>query len=69
MGAGIAQQYDPKERLNLTHLTPIEYKVIYYIQRFDDILVMLLPWLKWLAVVGFSVCTAGLHRWNVKRRL
>ena len=53
----------------MTHLTPIEYKVIYYIQRFDDILVMLLPWLKRLAVAGFSVCAACLFRWNVKRRL
>ena len=53
----------------MTHFTPIEYKVIYCIQRFDDILVVLLPWLRWLAVVGFSACAAGILRWNVKRRL
>lgn len=53
----------------LTHLTPIEYKVIYCIQRLDDIVVLLLPWLKWLVVIGFSACAAGLVRWNVKRRL
>ena len=69
MGASLAERHNPEEGLTLTHLTPIEYKIIYCIQRLDDIVVMLLPWLKWLVVMGFSACAAGLVRWNVKRRL
>ncbi len=48
-------------------MTNVEYQIIYYIQRADDILVMLLPWVKWLTIVGFSALVLLLQRWKVKR--
>ena len=53
----------------MTHLTPIEYKIIYCIQRLDDIIVAALPWLKWLTVVCLTVCVTALACWDIKRTL
>lgn len=45
----------------------VEYTIIRCVQILDDILVVILPWLRWLVVVGFSGLVVLLNGWNVKR--
>ena len=45
----------------------IEYAIVRYVQIVDAILVAILPWLRWLAVVTLGVSVSLLDRWNVKR--
>ena len=48
-------------------VSPLEMRIIYYIQLFDDILVIAIPWLKWLAVSGVCACMVALREWNRRK--
>lgn len=47
-------------------MTP-EEQIVKYIFIIDNIIVALIPWLKWLAVVIFTALVAWLDCWDVKR--
>ena len=45
----------------------LEYHIIWVVQMLDMILVALIPWLKWLAVVVFTALVMLVDHWDVKR--
>lgn len=50
-------------------VSPLEMRIIYYIQVFDGILVAAIPWLKWLTVSGLYACMVALREWNRRKPL
>ena len=45
----------------------LEYRIIWFVQMLDTILVALIPWLKWLAVAIFTALVMLVDHWDVKR--
>ena len=46
------------------NMDPTEVHIITVIQIIDSIIVAALPWLKWLAVVGYSALVWALNEWK-----
>ena len=45
-------------------MSTFEYNVIRAVQTVDNILVAVLPWLRWLAVAVYSACAWALGKWK-----
>lgn len=46
----------------------VEYDIIRTIQIIDGIIVVAIPFLKWLTVAGLYAAAAALAHWDVRRR-